>query len=108
MLLVIRKISASLALLLAIFFFAGAAFTSAAQVYQVKPDMCCGHDSAPTTPAEQGECFNCHCLSCQVYIDKQVNQIKPLVVTDTTYVWLLSELKPSGFIQSIDYPPELV
>ena len=105
---VIRKYTVPLALLLAVFFFVGVTCSTAALVNQGQIERCCDKDEAPKVPVNEGECFDCNCLSCQVVINKHNDQIKPLTVTKTFYSWLLSTMTPSGFIHSIDYPPELV
>ena len=108
MILVIRKYSVPLALLLAVFFFAGVTCPTAALANQGQLERCCDKDEAPKVPEDKGECFDCNCLSCQLVINKHNDQIKRLTTTKISYSWLLSTMTPSGFIHSIDYPPETV
>lgn len=105
---VIRKYTVPLALFLAVFFFVGVTCSTAALVNQGQIERCCDKDEAPKVPEEKGECFDCNCLSCQLVINKQNDQIKQLITTKSSYSWLLSTMTPSGFIHSIDYPPETV
>ena len=105
---VIRKYTVPLALLLAVFFFVGVTCSTAALANQSQIERCCDKDEAPKVPVDKGECFDCNCLSCQFVIHKHNDQIKQLIATKTAYSWLLSTMTPSGFIHSIDYPPETV
>ena len=108
MMLFVRKVSVPLALLLVLSFVAGATFAPAAVAGQVQVEQCCDKDAIPEVPVDDGECFDCNCPTCQFVINSQPDYIELLTPTITTFSWLISEMLPSGFIRTIDYPPEIV
>ncbi len=95
------------ALLLALFFFAGASLVPAVLAGEVQAEQCCDKESVPEVPVESEECFNCNCPACQFVIKTQTEHTESITATTSTCSWLLSQVVPSGFIRSIDYPPEL-
>ena len=95
-----------LALMLALSFFVGAVLVPAVLAGQVQAEQCCDKENVPEVPVENGKCFECNCPTCQFVIKTQVEHIEPLTATTSAYSWLISKLVPSGFILSIDYPPE--
>lgn len=107
MMLAVRKISVPLAIVLVLSFVAGVTFAPAVLAGQVPVEQCCDKDAIPEVPVEDGECFDCNCPTCQFVINTQTDHIEPPKSTTTTYSWLVSEMLPSGFIRSIDYPPEI-
>ena len=108
MIFIIRKYSVPLTLLLAVFFFAGAVCSSAALANQVQLEQCCDKDSAPEVPVEEGECFDCSCPSCVVILLLSDSLDNALTFTTMTSSWSFSKNLPSGFVRSIDYPPEVL
>ena len=103
---VIRKYTVPLALLLAVFFFVGGTLAPAVLAGQAQAEQCCNEENVPEVPVENGKCFDCYCPTCQFVIKTQFDDIEPLASTTLVYSWLVSDLAPSGFIRSIDYPPE--
>jgi len=108
MMLAIRKLSAPSALLLALSFFVGAALTPAAQATQVQIEQCCDKDNAPEVPVDDGECFDCNCLECLYGIHPTVDQIDAVTPATITCSFLYSDMLLTGYIGSIDYPPEVL
>lgn len=106
MLSVVRSYSVTLALLLVVFVFAGTVSPSAVLAAQAAPSQCCDKDTPSQAPADEGECFNCGCLSCLATLFMSVDPNPSLHMMSRSYLGALSRLHPSGFIQSIDYPPE--
>ncbi len=95
-----------LALILALSFFVGAIVAPAVLAGQVQAEQCCDKENVPEVPVESGECLDCNCSTCQSAINTQVEHTESLTATTSAYSWLISKLVPSGFIRSIDYPPE--
>ena len=108
MILVIRKYSVPLALLLAVFFFAGVTGSTAALANQGQVERCCDKDEAPKVPEEKGECFDCSCPSCVVVLFVSGSLDNALTLTTKTSSMFFSEHLPSGFYRTIDYPPEVL
>jgi hypothetical protein len=108
MILVIRKYSVPLALLLAVFFFAGVTCSTAALANQGQIERCCDKDEAPKVPEEKGECFDCSCPSCVVVLFVSGSLDNALTLTTKTSSMFFSEHLPSGFYRTIDYPPEVL
>jgi hypothetical protein len=108
MILVIRKYSVPLALLLAVFFFAGVTCSTAALANQGQVERCCDKDEAPKVPEEKGECFDCSCPSCGVVFFVSGSLDNTLTLTTKTSSLFFSEQLPSGFHRTIDYPPEVL
>ena len=108
MMLVVRKISVPLALLLLLSFFIGGTFAPELLAGQIQVEQCCDKDTAPEVPVDDGECFDCNCPACLIVISTKIYAIKSLTSFTTTGSWLYSEMFPSGSIRSIDYPPEKV
>ena len=102
----VRKYMVPLALFLALSFFAGAILAPAVLAAQPQAEQCCDKEDAPEVPVEKGECFECNCPTCQFVIKTQTEHTESLTDTTSAYAWLISKLVPSGFIRSIDYPPE--
>jgi len=108
MMLVIRKIAVSLSFLLALSFLVGVTLAPAISAAQVQAEECCDKDNAPEVPVNEGECFDCNCPTCLYVYHPNTEQISTFTPTNRTYSWLVSEKPPSGFILSIDYPPEVL
>ena len=106
MMLALRNILVPLALLLALSFLVGATLAPVVFAGQVQVEQCCDKENVPDVPVEDGECFDCNCPTCQFVINKQTEHTESLTSTTSAYSWLISKLVPSGFIRSIDYPPE--
>ena len=107
MVLVLRKFMIPLAFLLALSFFVGATLAPAVMAGQVEVEQCCDKENVPEVPVENEGCFDCNCcLTCQFVINTKTEQTELLTSTTSAYSWLVSQLVPSGFIRSIDYPPE--
>ena len=107
MMLAVRRCTIPLALLLALSFFVGATLAPAVLAGQVQVEQCCDKESVPEVPIKGGECNSeCHCPSCQLVINTQTEHTELLTVSMSACSWLISKLVPSGFIRSIDYPPE--
>lgn len=106
MMLVVRRFTIPLALFLAISFFVGATLAPAVMAGQVEVEQCCDKENVPEVPAENEECFDCNCPTCQFVINTETEHTESLTSTTSAYSWLISKLVPSGFILSIDYPPE--
>jgi hypothetical protein len=103
--LTLRKYIAPLAFLFVIIFAAGVALTPAVSASEIKLEQCCDQDASPDVPVD-GECFDCNCLSCLFGVDLREEQNKSRTTVKKTSSWFLSTMTPSGFIRSIDYPPE--
>ena len=108
MILVIRKYSVPLALLLAVFFFAGVTCSTAALANQGQLERCCDKDEAPQVPEEKRESFDCSCPSCGVVFFVSGSLVNTLTLTTKTSSMFFSEQLPSGFYRTIDYPPEVL
>src|SRR5210317_1906012 len=107
MVLLLRKFMIPLAFLLAISFFVGATLAPAVMAGQVEVEQCCDKENVPEVPVENEGCFDCNCcLTCQFVINTKTEQTESFTSTTSAYSWLVSQLVPSGFISSIDYPPE--
>jgi len=106
MMLVVRRFTIPLALFMAISFFVGATLAPVVLAGQVKAEQCCDKENVPEVPVENDECFDCDCPTCQSVIKTQAGYFESPTSTTSTYSWLISKLVPSGFIRSIDYPPE--
>ena len=107
MVLVLKKFMVPLAFLLAISFFVGATLAPAVMAGQAQVEQCCDKENVPEVPVEDGECFDCNCcLTCQFVINTKTEQTELLASTTLAYSWLVSQLVPSEFTRSIDYPPE--
>ena len=106
MMLAVRKFMVPLALILALFFFAGVTLVPAVLAGQVQTEQCCDKENVPEVPVENEECFDCNCPTCQFVINTVIEYTESLTSTTSAYSWLISKLVPSGFIRSIDYPPE--
>lgn len=107
MMLVIRKFMIPLAFILALSFFVGATLAPAVLAGQVQVEQCCDKEDVPEVPVENEKCFDCNCPTCQFVINTQAEYDESLTSIISVYSWLVSKLVPSGFIRSIDYPPEL-
>jgi hypothetical protein len=107
MMLAVRRFLIPLALLLALSFFVGATLAPAVLAGQVQAEQCCDKKNVPEVPVENDECFDCDCPTCQFVIKTQADDFESFTSTTSTYSWLVSTFVPSGFIRSIDYPPEL-
>lgn len=103
---VLRKYTVPLALLLAVLFFGGATLAPAVLAGQTQAEQCCNEENVPEVPVEDEGCFDCYCPTCHFVIKTQFDDIEPLAFTTSVYSWLVSNLAPSEFIRSIDYPPE--
>jgi len=97
-----------LAFILALSFFVGAFAAPAVLAGQAPVENCCDKEKVPEVPVENEECFDCNCPTCQFVIKTQVEHFELLSSTTSTYSWLVTGLVPSGFIRSIDYPPETI
>ena len=106
MMLAVRRFMIPLALILALSFFVGAIVAPAVLAEQVQAEQCCDKENIPEVPVEKGECFDCNCPTCQFVHKTQTVHTESLTATTSAYPWLISKLVPSGFIYSIDYPPE--
>ncbi|MBW2477482.1 MAG: hypothetical protein JRE63_09190 [Deltaproteobacteria bacterium] len=106
MMLAVRRFSIPLALIFALCFFVGATLAPAVLAGQVQAEQCCDKENVPEVPVENGECFDCNCPACQFVINTQTEYTETLTAKDSAYSWLITKLVPSGFIRSIDYPPE--
>jgi len=106
MMLAVRRFMVPLALLLALFFFAGVTLVPAVLAGEGQAEQCCDKESVPEVPVESEECFDCNCPTCQFAINTQSGHTESLTITKSAYSWLVSKSVPSGFIRSIDYPPE--
>jgi len=95
-----------LAFMLALSFFAGVTLVPAVLADQVGVEQCCDKETAPEVPVDNGECLDCDCSTCQFGIKTQADYIESLTSTTSSNSWLISKFFPSGFIRSIDYPPE--
>jgi len=96
-----------LALLLALSFFIGATVVPAILAGQVQVEQCCDHETESEVPVDNGECFECNCPACQLVLDTYAKNMESLTSMTSACSWLISKFVPSGFIRSIDYPPEL-
>lgn len=106
MMLTVRRFTIPLALFLAITFFVGATLAPAVMAGQVEVEQCCDKEGVPEVPVENEECFDCNCPTCQIVINSETEYTESLTSTMSAYSWLISKSVPSGFIRSIDYPPE--
>ena len=104
--LVVRMFTIPLALFVAISFFVGTTLAPAVMAGQVEVEQCCDKENVPEVPVENEECFDCNCPTCQFVINTQTEHTESLTSTTSAYFWLISKLVPSGFIRTIDYPPE--
>jgi len=97
-----------MALLLSIFMFSGVVSSSVVLADQGTPGQCCDEESAPANPVNEAECADCGCLSCVtvIYLSSPINPA--LSVTSFQPQWRILAEHPSGYLRSIDYPPEFV
>ena len=107
MMLAVRRFIIPLALIMALSFFVGSTLVPAVLASQVEAEQCCDKENVPEVPVDNGECLDCDCPTCQFGIKVQADYIDSLTTTTSIFSWLISKLVPSGFIRSIDYPPEL-
>jgi len=97
-----------MALLLSIFMFSGVVSSSVVLADQGTPGQCCDEESAPVNPVNEAECVDCGCLECvsAIHLSDPINSAPS--VTSFQPQWLLLTEHPSGYLRSIDYPPEFV
>ncbi len=102
------KSAAPLVLLLALVFLTGAASITVAFAGTPASDACCGPGADRQPPATEGECADpgCFCPLCNVPILNST----PLPISSAREpvpsLCGLATGPSSGFIRSIDYPPE--
>ena len=104
----IRKYLVLPTLLLSIFFFVGISCSSVALANQNQAEQCCDKDTAPEVPTDGGACLDCGCPSCVLVLVTPNSSDNAHVSTTMSTTWVLSDTLPSGFIRSIDYPPEVL
>lgn len=97
-----------MALLLSIFMFSGVVSSSVVLADQGTLGQCCDEESAPANPVNEAECVDCGCLGCfsAIHLSTPINSA-PSVISFQQQ-WLLLAEHPSGYLRSIDYPPEFV
>ncbi|MDT8419492.1 MAG: hypothetical protein RQ754_03610 [Desulfuromonadales bacterium] len=106
MLYLVRHYAVPLALLLTIFVFAGTVSPATVMAADTTVNQCCDKEPPTQAPANEDECFNCGCLSCLAGFFMPAEPHASYSLISATYLGVLAEGHPSGFIRSIDYPPE--
>lgn len=103
-----NKYAAPLVLLLTLFVFSGTVSSSFTVGEQQAPVQCCDKEAVPETPANEGECSECGCLTCSAALEASFFIKNVVALPMNTPQWGLSQGHPYDYIRSIDYPPEVV
>ena len=94
-------------ILLALFFFASSVSAFYTFAEQQTLTKCCDQDAAPQSPVEEGECFDCQCLTCSAALISELGKKFNILSTSGEINWFIAVNYPSGSIQLIEYPPEV-
>jgi hypothetical protein len=88
--------------------FSGVVSSSVVFAGQGTPVQCCDEESAPANPVNEAECAECSCLSCvfAIHLSDPVDSATAVIFSPQQ--WLTLTKHPSGYLRSIDYPPESV
>lgn len=95
-----------LSILLALFFFTASVSAFYAFADTQASVQCCDKDEAPQFPVEEGECFDCQCLTCSATLNTLSEETLSVLSDRKSANWFLVEGHPTDYIQLIDYPPE--
>jgi len=95
-----------LSLLLALFFFVSSISAFYVFAGQQTPVQCCDKDEAPPPPAEDGECFECQCLTCSAALSSEPDKKLKIISDPGKGNWLVVSNNSSDYIKLIEYPPE--
>jgi hypothetical protein len=98
----------TIALLLSIFMFSGVVSSSVVLADQGASVQCCDEEPAPASPVNEAECADCGCPGCASTLHLSDQMRPPSTVTSLKLQWLTLVKHPSGYLPSIDYPPEFV
>ena len=97
-----------IALLLSLFMFSGVVSSSIVFADHGAPKQCCGDESTHANPVNEVECVDCGCLGC-VSVTHPADTLNTApAVTSVLQQWLILAKHPSGYLRSIEYPPEIV